>query len=206
MNNEMKLSFPSCSSNEGFARAAVAAFVAQLDPTIEELSDLKTAVSEAVTNCIVHGYRDAIGVPVKRSVHNAVRHCLGHCCFKSDSSSMVGSSCATNAATAARGKPFRWMSSCRRTVSFRCYVAWSPFASIHHPVRIKIAVLLAPVFDFFSFALFLPLLLFQISVAFFQLLHGTIVLDVYKPALIAENNPFIAGKRSKYSDSHGKNA
>ncbi len=62
MNNEMKLSFPSCSSNEGFARAAVAAFVAQLDPTIEELSDLKTAVSEAVTNCIVHGYRDAIGV------------------------------------------------------------------------------------------------------------------------------------------------
>ena len=62
MNNEMKLSFPSCSSNEGFARAAVAAFVAQLDPTIEELSDLKTAVSEAVTNCIVHGYRDAIGI------------------------------------------------------------------------------------------------------------------------------------------------
>ena len=62
MNNEMKLSFPSCSSNEGFARAAVAAFVAKLDPTIEELSDLKTAVSEAVTNCIVHGYRDAIGV------------------------------------------------------------------------------------------------------------------------------------------------
>ncbi|MCI9576160.1 MAG: anti-sigma F factor [Clostridiales bacterium] len=62
MNNEMKLSFPSYSSNEGFARAAVAAFVAQLDPTIEELSDLKTAVSEAVTNCIVHGYRDAIGV------------------------------------------------------------------------------------------------------------------------------------------------
>ena len=58
----MKLSFPSCSSNEGFARAAVAAFVAQLDPTIEELSDLKTAVSEAVTNCIVHGYRDAIGI------------------------------------------------------------------------------------------------------------------------------------------------
>lgn len=61
MNNEMKLSFLSYSSNESFARAAVAAFVAQLDPTIEELSDLKTAVSEAVTNCIVHAYRDAIG-------------------------------------------------------------------------------------------------------------------------------------------------
>ena len=61
MNNEMKLSFPSYSSNEGFVRAAVAAFLAQLDPTLEELSDLKTAVSEAVTNCIVHAYRDGIG-------------------------------------------------------------------------------------------------------------------------------------------------
>ena len=57
MNNEMKLSFSSYSANESFARAAVAAFVAQLDPTIEELSDLKTAVSEAVTNCIVHATR-----------------------------------------------------------------------------------------------------------------------------------------------------
>ena len=61
MNNEMKLSFPSYSSNEGFARAAVAAFLAQLDPTLEGLSVLKTAVSEAVTNCIVHAYRDGIG-------------------------------------------------------------------------------------------------------------------------------------------------
>ena len=51
----------SCSANEGFARAAVAAFVSQLDPTIDELSDIKTAVSEAVTNCIVHAYRDALG-------------------------------------------------------------------------------------------------------------------------------------------------
>ena len=58
MNNEMKLSFPSYSSNEGFARAAVAAFLAQLDPTLEELSDLKTAVSEAVTNCVVHAYSE----------------------------------------------------------------------------------------------------------------------------------------------------
>ncbi|MEE0958079.1 MAG: anti-sigma F factor [Ruminococcus sp.] len=55
--NEMKLSFPSKSCNEAFARAAIAAFVMHLDPTVEALSDLKTAVSEAVTNCIVHGYR-----------------------------------------------------------------------------------------------------------------------------------------------------
>ena len=59
--NEMKLTVPSNSSNEAFARAAVAAFVAQLDPTVEELSDIKTAVSEAVTNCTVHAYPDRIG-------------------------------------------------------------------------------------------------------------------------------------------------
>lgn len=59
--NEMHLSFPSSSSNEAFARAAVAAFVAQLDPTVGELCDIKTAVSEAVTNCIVHAYRNTIG-------------------------------------------------------------------------------------------------------------------------------------------------
>ena len=55
--NEIKLSFPSKSQNEAFARAAVSAFIAPLDPTVGELSDLKTAVSEAVTNCVVHGYR-----------------------------------------------------------------------------------------------------------------------------------------------------
>ena len=54
--NEMKLSFPSKSCNESFARSAVSAFILNLDPTVNELSDLKTAVSEAVTNCIVHGY------------------------------------------------------------------------------------------------------------------------------------------------------
>ena len=59
--NEMKLSFPSKSRNEAFARAAVTSFVMNLDPTVEELSDLKTAVSEAVTNCIVHGYRHGSG-------------------------------------------------------------------------------------------------------------------------------------------------
>lgn len=60
--NEMTLTFPSRSSNESFARAAVACFAAQLDPNLEELNDIKTAVSEAVTNCIVHGYRDAPGI------------------------------------------------------------------------------------------------------------------------------------------------
>ena len=55
MNNSMKLEFLSISENEGFARAAVAAFIAQLNPTLDELDDIKTAVSEAVTNAIVHG-------------------------------------------------------------------------------------------------------------------------------------------------------
>ena len=59
--NSMRLSFDSRSVNESFARAAVAAFALPLDPTLEELSDIRTAVSEAVTNCIVHGYREGIG-------------------------------------------------------------------------------------------------------------------------------------------------
>ena len=59
--NEMKLTFLSRSANEGFARAAVAAFVAQLDPAVDELADLRTAVSEAVTNAIVHAYPDGLG-------------------------------------------------------------------------------------------------------------------------------------------------
>ena len=60
--NEMKMQLPSRSANEGFARMTIAAFFAQLDPTVDELTDIKTAVSEAVTNCIVHAYRDEIGV------------------------------------------------------------------------------------------------------------------------------------------------
>lgn len=59
--NYIKLDFPSRSSNEAFARSAAAAFAAQLDPTLEELGDIKTAVSEAVTNAIVHAYPDALG-------------------------------------------------------------------------------------------------------------------------------------------------
>ena len=56
MNNEMKMEFDAISENESFARVAVAAFVSELDPTLEEISDIKTAVSEAVTNAIIHGY------------------------------------------------------------------------------------------------------------------------------------------------------
>ena len=59
--NYIKLEFPSKSSNEGFARMTDSAFAAQLDPTLEELGDIKTAVSEAVTNCIVHAYPESVG-------------------------------------------------------------------------------------------------------------------------------------------------
>ena len=59
--NEVKVELISVSANEGFARMAAAAFAAQLDPTLEELGDIKTAVSEAVTNAIVHGYPDTLG-------------------------------------------------------------------------------------------------------------------------------------------------
>ncbi len=59
--NKTRIHALSRSSNEGFLRSCVAAFVAQCDPTVDELADIKTAVSEAVTNCIVHGYKDKIG-------------------------------------------------------------------------------------------------------------------------------------------------
>ena len=62
MSDTLKMTFESRSVNEGFARAAVAAFAARLDPNLEELSDIKTAVSEAVTNCIVHAYPDEVGL------------------------------------------------------------------------------------------------------------------------------------------------
>lgn len=59
--NEMELVFDALSANEGFARVAVASFIADLNPTLEEISDVKTAVSEAVTNCIIHGYEGKKG-------------------------------------------------------------------------------------------------------------------------------------------------
>ena len=61
VSNYIKLEFPSKSVNEGYARSAVAVFAAQLDPPMEELGDIRTAVSEAVTNAIVHAYPDSIG-------------------------------------------------------------------------------------------------------------------------------------------------
>lgn len=60
--NHMTLEFPSKSTNEAFARSAVACFAAQLDPNLEELGDIRTAVSEAVTNCIVHAYPESLGL------------------------------------------------------------------------------------------------------------------------------------------------
>ena len=70
--NEIKIKLPSLSVNEGIARAAVAAFCAQLDPAASELADIKCAVSEAVTNCIVHAYRDTVGF-----IYITVRLCEG---------------------------------------------------------------------------------------------------------------------------------
>ena len=64
--NYMTLEFPSKSTNEGFARSAVACFAAQMDPTFEELGDIRTAVSEAVTNCIVHAYPNGLGLIIIR--------------------------------------------------------------------------------------------------------------------------------------------
>ena len=64
--NEMKLEFDSRSCNEGFARVAVAAFMTQLNPTLEEVADIRTAVSEAVTNAIIHGYPEGVHTVVLR--------------------------------------------------------------------------------------------------------------------------------------------
>ena len=66
MKDEVKIVIPSRSQNEGFARVTVGAFVSRLDPTLEELNDIKTAVSEAVTNCIVHAYPEGIGLIAMR--------------------------------------------------------------------------------------------------------------------------------------------
>ena len=74
--NELKMTLDSKSINEGFSRVAVSAFVASLDPNIEELTDIKTAVSEAVTNAVVHGYREKEGkiyITVSLSENNIIR-------------------------------------------------------------------------------------------------------------------------------------
>ena len=75
--NEMKLTILSRSANESFARVAVSAFAAQTDPTIDELTDIKTAVSEAVTNCIVHGYAEQIGrIYIEARLYEGGRLCV----------------------------------------------------------------------------------------------------------------------------------
>ena len=69
--NEFRMVLDSRSVNESFSRATVAAFTAQLDPTVEEINDIKTAVSEAVTNCIVHGYKNSVGkIYISVKIHN----------------------------------------------------------------------------------------------------------------------------------------
>ena len=69
--NEFRMTVDSRSVNESFRRATVAAFVAGLDPTLEEINDIKTAVSEAVTNCIVHGYKNEVGkIYITVKIHN----------------------------------------------------------------------------------------------------------------------------------------
>lgn len=69
--NEMKISFISSAKNESFARQVVASFASQLDPTMEEINDIKTVVSEAVTNCVVHAYKDKIGtIHIKSKIYD----------------------------------------------------------------------------------------------------------------------------------------
>lgn len=89
MNNEMKIEFDAIAVNEGFARVAIAAFVSNMNPTMEELSDLKTAVSEAVTNAIIHGYENLCGygkygdrVPATEIIHPGKVYI--HCEIKGD--------------------------------------------------------------------------------------------------------------------------
>lgn len=76
LRNEMKIEFDAISENEAFARVAVAAFVSPLDPTMEEISDIKTAVSEAVTNAVIHGYEAADGEYGDTGQNKIYIHCL----------------------------------------------------------------------------------------------------------------------------------
>ena len=102
--NYVTLEFLSRSSNEGFARVAAAGFAAQLDPTLDELGDIKTAVSEAVTNAIVHGYPDQLGkiaVKLKLLPNNTLRSPSGIGARGSRISSRLGSHCSPPAARSA---------------------------------------------------------------------------------------------------------
>ncbi len=73
--NQMKLTFPSISQNESFARSVISCFALQLNPSLSEISDIKTAVSEAVTNCIVHGYPNCVGdITIEAKIEKNVLH------------------------------------------------------------------------------------------------------------------------------------
>ena len=75
MSNKMKITFSAVSENESFARTAVAAFIMSLNPTLEQITDVKTAVSEAVTNCVVHGYPNIDGeVTIECEIMNSILH------------------------------------------------------------------------------------------------------------------------------------
>lgn len=84
MQNSMSLTLSSRSSNESFARVAVAAFIAQLDPTLEEISDVKTAVSEAVTNAIIHGYNEdeSTSINIGVNIEDGYKDAEGNNCHK----------------------------------------------------------------------------------------------------------------------------
>lgn len=75
MSNKMKITFSAISENESFARTAVAGFIMFLNPTVEQITDVKTAVSEAVTNCVVHGYPDTMGeITLECEINEGVLH------------------------------------------------------------------------------------------------------------------------------------
>ena len=84
MQNSMSLTLSSRSSNESFARVAVAAFIAQLDPTLEEISDVKTAVSEAVTNAIIHGYNEdeTTNIRIGVNIEDGFKDTYSNDCYK----------------------------------------------------------------------------------------------------------------------------
>ncbi len=103
MQNSMSLTLSSRSSNESFARVAVAAFIAQLDPTLEEISDIKTAVSEAVTNAIIHGYNEDENseINIKVSIEDGSRDLQGNDSYRIDIS-VIDNGCGIEDVSLAR--------------------------------------------------------------------------------------------------------
>ena len=130
--NYMKLEFPARSVNEGFARAAVAAFAAQLDPTLAEIGDIKTAVSEAVTNAVVHAYPDKLGtvqvrvriLPDERLEIAVKDHGIGIADVAQARTPLVPTSMPTNSSVMRPHHGLRdYVFFVGRRVSFRCAAA-----------------------------------------------------------------------------------